>query len=264
LNSLIKKGKTKIENIGQKTIDFIDLLGDMLLFFIKAILLIFKKPFRVGEYLNSLEFIGVGSIFIITLTGSFTGAVLALQGGYAFAKFNAESIVGASVALTLTRELAPVLTALMVTGRAVSAMATEIGTMKVTEQIDALHTMAVDPVHYLVSPRIFSTIIMMPILTMLFNALGMLGAYFVSATLLDIDPGLFIDKIKWMVSVADLNSGLIKAAVFGALISLFGTYYGYKTTGGARGVGEATTKAVVLSSIMIFVSDYFLTSLMFG
>ena len=264
MNSLIKKGKTKIENIGQKTIDFIDLLGDMLLFFIKAILLIFKKPFRVGEYLNSLEFIGVGSIFIITLTGSFTGAVLALQGGYAFAKFNAESIVGASVALTLTRELAPVLTALMVTGRAVSAMATEIGTMKVTEQIDALHTMAVDPVHYLVSPRIFSTIIMMPILTMLFNALGMLGAYFVSATLLDIDPGLFIDKIKWMVSVADLNSGLIKAAVFGALISLFGTYYGYKTTGGARGVGEATTKAVVLSSIMIFVSDYFLTSLMFG
>ena len=260
----MKKIIEKIEELGQKTIDFIEIIGQMLIFFIKSIILVFKPPYRFDIYFTALEFIGVGSIFIIVLTGSFTGAVLALQGGYAFSKFNAESIVGASVALTLTRELAPVLTGLMVTGRAVSAMATEIGTMKVTEQIDALHTMAIDPVHYLVSPRIFATIIMMPILTMLFNAVGMLGAYFVSATMLDIDPGLFIDKITWMVSIADLNSGLIKAAVFGALISLFGTFYGYNTTGGARGVGEATTKAVVLSSIMIFVSDYFLTTLMFG
>ncbi len=259
----MNKIKKKIEDIGQVAIDFIETIGLMIVFFLKAIILIFKPPYRFKQYIHSLEFIGVGSIFIITLTGTFTGAVLALQGGYAFKQFNAESIVGASVAVTLTRELAPVLTALMVTGRAVSAMATEIGTMRVTEQIDALHTMAVDPMHYLVAPRIFSTIIMMPVLTMMFNALGMLGAYFVSYVLLNIDPGMFISKIKWMVSVGDLYNGLIKAAVFGALISLFGTFYGYNTSGGARGVGEATTKAVVLSSIMIFVSDYFLTSIMF-
>ncbi len=256
--------KKTVEKLGDKVLFFIKECGAMSSFFIQATILIFKPPYRVNNYFAMLSFVGVGSLFIIALTGSFTGAVLALQSGYAFSKFNAESMVGSTVALSLMRELAPVLTGLMVTGRAVSAMATEIGTMRVTEQIDALHTMAVDPIHYLVSPRIFATIFMMPILTMIFNAIGMVGAYFVSVSLMNIDPGIFMDKIKWMVDPVDLNSGLIKSIFFGGIISLYGTYYGYNTTGGAKGVGEATTKAVVLSSISIFVVDYFLTALMFG
>lgn len=255
--------KNKIEELGVKFLSLIENFGKMMLFFFHAVSLIFKPPYRFKNYLETLEFVGVGSIFIIVLTGSFTGAVLALQGAYAFSQFNAEGLTGATVALTLTRELAPVLTGLMVTGRAISAMATEIGTMRVTEQIDALHTMAVDPVHYLVAPRIFSTIFMMPVLTMVFNIVGMIGAYLVAVVMMDIDPGIFMDKIKWIVTIGDLNSGLIKALVFGAIISLNGTYYGYNTTGGARGVGEATTKAVVSSSILIFITDYFLTSIMF-
>jgi phospholipid/cholesterol/gamma-HCH transport system permease protein len=250
-------------NLMKKIILILTTLGNMFLFFTYALISIFKPPFRFKNYFDTLEFVGVGSLFIIFLTGSFTGAVLALQGAYAFAQFNAEGMTGATVALTLTRELSPVLTALMVTGRAISAMATEIGTMRVTEQIDALHTMAVEPIHYLVSPRIFSTIFMMPVLTMVFNLVGMIGAYLVAVIMMNIDPGIFMDKIKWIVTVQDLNSGLIKAVVFGAIISLNGTYYGYYTTGGARGVGEATTKAVVSSSILIFILDYFLTSIMF-
>ncbi len=255
--------KDKIENLGNLFIKSINNLGGMFIFFVKAIIFIFKPPYRIKNYIETLEFVGVGSIFIIFLTGSFTGAVLALQMSYAFRQFNAEGLTGATVALTLTRELAPVLTGLMVTGRAISAMATEIGTMRVTEQIDALHTMAVDPLHYLVSPRIFSTIFMMPVLTMIFNIVGMIGAYLVGVVMMNIDPGIFLDKIKWIVTIEDLNSGLIKAIFFGAIISLNGTYYGFHTTGGARGVGEATTKAVVSSSILIFISDYFLTSVMF-
>lgn len=256
--------KKYIENIGQKVINSINSIGNLSMFLIQAIILIFKPPYRVKNYITALEFVGFGSMFIICLTGSFTGAVLALQSGYAFAKFNAESMVGSTVALSLMRELSPVLTGLMVTGRAVSAMATEIGTMRVTEQIDALHTMAVDPIHYLVSPRIFATILMMPVLTMLFNMIGMVGAYLVGVYMLNIDPGIFIDKIKWIVDPIDLNSGLIKAFFFGGIISLYGTYYGYNTSGGAKGVGEATTKAVVFSSISIFIADYILTAIMFG
>jgi phospholipid/cholesterol/gamma-HCH transport system permease protein len=255
--------KDSIEQLGTKVLTSIENFGKMVIFFVSAVFLVFTPPYRLKNYLDTLEFVGVGSLFIIFLTGSFTGAVLALQGAYAFSQFNAEGLTGATVALTLTRELAPVLTGLMVTGRAVSAMATEIGTMRVTEQIDALHTMAINPIHYLVSPRIFSTIFMMPILTMIFNMVGMIGAYLVAVVMMNIDPGIFMDKIKWMLDLQDLNSGLIKALVFGAIISLNGTYYGYNTTGGARGVGEATTKAVVSSSILIFVTDYFLTSIMF-
>lgn len=256
--------RNRVESIGQRVLDGIEQTGEMALFLFQAMIAIFKPPYRIRNYLLALESVGVGSLFIICLTGSFTGAVLALQSGYAFSSFNAESMVGSTVALSLTRELAPVLTALMVTGRSVSSMATEIGTMRVTEQIDALHTMAVEPIHYLVSPRIFATILMMPVLTMIFNMIGMVGAYFVSVKMLHIDPGVFIDKVKWLLDPIDLNSGLIKAIVFGLIISLFGTFYGYYTSGGAKGVGEATTKAVVFSSIAIFVSDYFLTALMFN
>ena len=211
-----------------------------------------------------MEFVGVGSLFIVVLTGLFTGAVFALQGAGAFRMFNAESLVGSTVGLSLARELSPVLTGLMVTGRAGSGIATEIGTMRVTEQIDALYTMAVNPVQYLVVPRFIAGLIMVPILSGLFTLVGMVGCYVVGVVMLGIDEGVFIEKVKWFVEPADLASGLIKACVFGGILTMVGCYKGFYAAGGARGVGIATTQSVVASSVIILVSDYFLTAMMFS
>ena len=211
-----------------------------------------------------MEFVGVGSLFIVVLTGLFTGAVFALQGAGAFRMFNAESLVGSTVGLSLARELSPVLTGLMVTGRAGSGIATEIGTMRVTEQIDALYTMAVNPVQYLVVPRFIAGLIMVPILSGLFTLVGMVGCYVVGVVMLGIDEGVFIEKVKWFVEPTDLASGLIKACVFGGILTMVGCYKGFYAAGGARGVGIATTQSVVASSVIILVSDYFLTAMMFS
>ncbi len=189
--------------------------------------------------------------------------VFALQSYYGFKMFGGESLVGATVALGVTRELGPVFTALMVTGRVGSAMTAELGTMKVTEQIDALHTMSVNPIHYLVMPRIVAAILMLPVLTIVSDFVGILGGYFVGVELLKINSGIFIAKIVEYVDFEDIYNGLIKAACFGLILSLIGCYKGINTTGGAEGVGKATTQSVVLSSITIFISDYFLTSFMF-
>ena len=211
-----------------------------------------------------MEFVGVGSLFIVLLTGVFTGAVFALQGAGAFRMFNAESLVGSTVGLSLARELSPVLTGLMVTGRAGSGIATEIGTMRVTEQIDALYTMAVNPVQYLVVPRFIAGLIMVPILSGLFTLVGMVGCYIVGVILLGIDEGIFLEKVRWFVEPSDLSSGLIKACVFGGILTMVGCYKGFYAEGGARGVGLATTQSVVASSVIILISDYFLTAAMFS
>ena len=197
------------------------------------------------------------------LTGLFTGAVFALQGAGAFRLFNAESLVGPTVGLSLARELSPVLTGLMVTGRAGSGIATELGTMRVTEQIDALYTMAVNPVQYLVVPRFIAGLIMVPILSVLFTMIGMVGCYFVGVVLLGIDQGVFIEKVRWFVDARDLINGLIKACVFGGILTMVGCYKGFYASGGARGVGLATTQSVVVSSVLILIADYFLTAMMF-
>jgi phospholipid/cholesterol/gamma-HCH transport system permease protein len=223
----------------------------------------FRPPYRFKQLFSAMEFVGVGSLFIVLLTGLFTGAVFALQGAVAFRLFNAESLVGPTVGLSLARELSPVLTGLMVTGRAGSGIATEIGTMKVTEQIDALYTMAVNPVQYLVVPRFIAGIVMVPLLSILFTLIGMCGCYFVGVVLLGIDEGIFIAKVKWFVDPSDLVSGLIKACVFGGILTMVGCYKGFNASGGARGVGIATTQSVVVSSILILVADYFLTAMMF-
>ncbi len=222
-----------------------------------------RPPFRIRLYFKQMEFIGVNSLFVVALTSLFTGMVLALQTFYAFSMFGAEPLVGATVALSMTRELGPVITGLMVTGRAGSAICAEIGTMRVTEQVDALTVMAINPVQYLVLPRIVAGVIMLPLLTIISDAMGILGGYLVGVQLLDIHGGMFMNKIQEHVTLADVYNGLIKASVFGGILTLVGCYKGFYTRGGAEGVGRSTTQAVVMSSVLILVSDYFLTALMF-
>ena len=234
-----------------------------MLLLISAIAWMFRPPFRLRVIFKQMEFVGVNSIFVVLITGAFTGMVFALQSYYGFRMFRGESLVGATVALAVTRELGPVFTALMVTGRVGSAMTAEIGTMRVTEQIDALHTMSVNPIHYLVMPRIIAAVLMLPVLTIVSDFIGIVGGYFVGVNLLKINSGIFMAKIIELVELDDILNGLIKAAFFGLILSLIGCYKGMNTTGGAEGVGKATTQSVVLSSVTIFISDYFLTSFMF-
>ena len=210
-----------------------------------------------------MDFIGVHSLLVVLITGAFTGMVLALQSSYGFRKFGAEGLVGAIVALSMTRELGPVLTSLMVTGRAGSAMAAELGTMRVTEQIDALTVMALNPIKYLVAPRVVASFLMLPFLTIISDFICIVGGYLVGVKLLGINEGSFMNKIERTLDLADIYNGLVKAAVFGLILSVISCYKGYNTQGGAEGVGRATTEAVVLSSVTILISDYVLSSLMF-
>jgi phospholipid/cholesterol/gamma-HCH transport system permease protein len=231
----------------------------MIFFAGETIQWIFRPPFRPELVLAQMAAIGVGSTFIVSTTGFFTGMVLALQVTYAMGQFGAEGYVGGSVALSLARELAPVLTALMVIGRSGSAIATELGTMRVTEQIDAMETMAVNPVQYLAVPRFIAALAMFPALTMLFNVLGYAGGYLMGIFVSDIPPGPFIEHTRTMVETQDVVHGLFKSVAFGAVVAVVTCYRGYAAEGGARGVGEGTTRAVVMSSIAILVVDYALT-----
>jgi phospholipid/cholesterol/gamma-HCH transport system permease protein len=211
-----------------------------------------------------MEFVGVESIFIVALTGTFTGMVLTLQTVNALRSFSAEGVVGMIVAVSLSRELSPVFTALMVTARGGSSMAAEIGNMRVTEQIDALATMGVSPVQYLISPRLLASMVMMPLLCVLFTCVGMAGAWLVGVEWLGIDPGIFVANIKAYVVPMDFWMGMIKSVVFGFLISVISCYQGFFAAGGARGVGQATTRAVVNSAVAILISNYLLTSWLMG
>jgi phospholipid/cholesterol/gamma-HCH transport system permease protein len=233
--------------------------GQMIFFALETLAWAFRPPYRPELILAQMAFIGVGSIFIVGVTGTFSGMVLALQGNYAMKQFAAEGFVGGSVALALARELAPVLTALMVTGRAGSAIATELGTMRVTEQIDAMDSMAVNPIQYLVVPRVIASIVMFPALTMVFNALGYAGAYLMGVYVAGIPEGPFIEHTRGFLVPDDVIHGLSKAVLFGAVVSIVTTWRGYAATGGARGVGEGTTRAVVSSSIGILIVDYGIT-----
>ena len=235
-------------------------LGKWFEFTVQALRSVADKPWRGNQIIEQMEFIGVKSTGIITLTAFFTGAVFALQAGKVFALFNMETMVGATVGMSLTREIAPVFAALMVTARACSSMAAEIGTMRVTEQIDALETMAIDPIHFLVMPRLVASVVMLPLLTMLFNFVGIVGAYIVGIHFLNIYEGPFLTRLYYYVDVDDIVGGLIKAGIFGLLITSISCYQGYVAKKGAEGVGKATTRAVVISAVTILVVDYFLTT----
>ena len=249
--------------LGRLTIRFVEEAGEILLLLIQTALWLLRPPFRFRLLLRQMEFVGVRSFNVVFLTGVFTGGVFALQTYHGFSLFGAESLVGSTVALALTRELGPVLTSLMVTGRAGSAMAAELGTMRVTEQIDALYVMAVNPVQYLVLPRVLAAVAMLPVLTIICDFVGIVGGYLVGVKLLGINEGIFIAKIIEYLEPADITMGLVKASFFGLILSLVGCYKGFYTTGGAEGVGRATTQAVVLASVLILAADYVLTAIMF-
>src|SRR6185295_11383789 len=217
-----------------------------------------RPPYRVASFFSQLDFVGVGSTLIVCLTGTFTGMVFAHQSSRAFEMFNAESMVGPTVALTVTRELAPVFSALMVTMRACSAMCTELGTMRVTEQVDALETMAVNPVQYLLVPRVLAGLCMVPLLTMIFDTAGLFGGFFVAVPLKGLSVGTFVLRTQNLLAPADIWEGLAKGAVFGFTVTLIACYRGYNAHGGAKGVGQATTRAMVDAAVAIFIEDYFM------
>lgn len=239
-------------------------LGDFSLFSASAIALIFQRK-QAKNILQHIYFIGVNSTMIISLVALFTGMVLGLQLYYTLIKFGAVGAVGSAVSLTLVRELGPVLAGIMITARAGSAMATEIGVQRITEQIDALTTMGVNPIRFLVSPRIMAAIITFPILTTLFDLVSILGAYLSSVLLLGLDKGTYFYRVQSSVVMEDINGGLIKSFVFGILVSSICCYQGYNThlrkdTFGAKAVGGATTSAVVISCVCILIADYIVTS----
>jgi phospholipid/cholesterol/gamma-HCH transport system permease protein len=253
---LLPAGKTAIEHLGETVIGLVEEVGGIASIGWEVVKWALRPPLRLQNIFSQLDFVGVGSIFIVCLTGVFSGMVFAHQSSRAFQLFNAESLVGPTVALTLTRELAPVFTALMVTMRAVSAMCTELGTMRVTEQVDALETMAVSPIQYLLVPRVIAGLVMVPILTMLFNTAGMGGAYLIAVTIKGISAGTFINRTQQWLDPEDIYEGLIKGAVFGLAVTLIGCYKGYHASGGAKGVGQATTEAMVAAAVTIVVLDY--------
>jgi phospholipid/cholesterol/gamma-HCH transport system permease protein len=252
-----------IDKLGRYIFSGVEEMGRIALLFLSVLSWAIRPPFRFHLILKQMEFVGVKSIFVVVLTGTFTGMVMTLQSYYGFKLFSAETMVGSTVALAMTRELGPVLTALMVTARAGSAMAAELGTMRVTEQIDALYVMATNPVKYLIMPRVIASILMLPLLTVVADFVGTIGSYLVGVDILNINAGLFTKNINKMVQYTDIFNGLIKSAFFGLILSLVSCYKGFHAWGGAEGVGRATTEAVVNASITILVSDYFLTALMF-
>ncbi len=252
-----------IETVGRGLIRFIEEFGLVMFLFLATLVWMLRPPFRVRAIFKQMEFVGVHSLLVVILTGAFTGGVLAFQAYHGFRLFSAESLVGSTVALAMTRELGPVLTSLMVTGRAGSAMAAGLGTMRVTEQIDALYTMATNPIKYLVVPRVIAGVLMLPVLTIISDFVGIIGGYLVGVGLLKINSGIYVAKMIQIVELEDIFNGLVKSACFGLILSLVGCYKGFYTTGGAAGVGKATTQAVVISSVGILVSDYFLTAAMF-
>ncbi len=215
----------------------------------------FRPPFRPELLVFQMAAIGVGSSFIIVTTGFFTGVIFCLQMNYAMATLGAQGYVGGSTAIALVRELGPVFTSLFVVARSGSAIATELGTMRVTEQIDAMETMAVDPVQYLVVPRILACVLMFPVLTMVFNAVGYAGAYLMGIFVADIPAGPFIEHTRSLLVPADVVHGLLKATLFGYVVSVIACWRGYAAAGGSRGVGEGTTRAVVMSSVAILLVD---------
>lgn len=250
------------QGLGRLAGDVVGEIGALALFFARILKTLHRRPYRFGLVIEQAYFVGVESAFIVVLTGVFTGAVFTLQSAQALELVGLENMVGATVLLAVARELGPVLTGLMVAGRVGSAMATELGTMRVTEQIDALEVMAVDPVHYLAMPRLLASAVMMPVLCVVFACVATLGSWAMAAVYLQVDPGAFWGRIRWTVDPNDFGHGLCKAFVFGIIIALAGCYKGYHAQGGARGVGRATTQAVVMASIAIFVLDYVLTAIL--
>ncbi len=252
-----------VERIGETFVRPLWLLGGITTMLVKTVRLSFRPPYNLRGIVKQMLEIGVNSLPVVLITATFTGGVLALQSYTGFRRFSAESLVGTVVAMSMTRELGPVLTGLIVAGRAGAAMAAELGTMRVTEQIDALETLATNPVKHLVVPRFLGSLLMLPALTVFSDAVGIMGGFFVSTKLLGANPTTYLTRTWDYLKVMDIYHGILKAFFFGAAIALISSYQGFNSKGGAEGVGKATTRAVVLSSMTILVSDYFLSAWMF-
>jgi phospholipid/cholesterol/gamma-HCH transport system permease protein len=252
-----------VAGIGAAVLGFVALIGELAMFALSGLSHIFRPPYYPRLFARSLMEIGFYSLPVVALTALFTGMVLALQSYTGFSRFNAESAIASVVVLSVTRELGPVLAGLMVSGRAGAAMAAELGTMRVTDQIDALSTLSTEPMKYLVAPRLLAGVIALPLLVVIADILGVMGGYIVATWKLGFNPSTYLVNSFTNLKVEDVSSGLIKAAVFGFVIALMGCFHGYRSKGGAEGVGAATTSAVVTASILILALDYALTQVLF-
>jgi phospholipid/cholesterol/gamma-HCH transport system permease protein len=258
--------KNPITAIGRQVIIFIQDLGRIFLFFFKGFAQIFYLPLQITKIMQQVYFIGMKSVFIICLTGGFTGMVLGLQGYYALARVGSTGVLGAAVVLPLIREMGPVLTAIMVIARGGSAMAAEIGIMRISEQIDALETMDINPLRFLISPRIAAALVCFPLLTALFDVVGIFGGYLTGSVMLGVSPALYFARVESSVRMDDVTEGFIKAVVFAVVVVTICCFQGYYTHTrsefGAKGVSLSTTRAVVISCVAILIVDYVLTSFM--
>ena len=252
-----------INKIGKVVILFLNNTGNFFIFTLNIIKSFFSRWY-VKNIINQMIFIGFYSLPVVSLTAFFTGGALALQIYYGGNQFNSEIIVSSIVALGITRELGPVLGGIVVAGRVSSAIAAELGTMRVTEQIDALKTLSADPISYLVVRRIIAGIIMLPILIIFADIIGIMGGWFIGIQSLDFNGSVYIKNTIDFLDASDIYSGLIKASVFGFIISVMGSYQGFHSRGGAQGVGRATTNAVVSASVLILASNYIMTNLFFA
>ena len=233
--------------------------GGFIIFQLQLMVLMFKRPWRIKQIFEQLEVIGVGTFGVIFLTALFLGLIEAVQLYQGFSKFGAESFMGYTIFISISRELAPLLAGLMVTAQAISSMSAELGTMRVTEQIDAIETLAVDSKKYLLVPRVIATTIAVPLLVLAFDFISNLSAFLMAWFALDMNPVVYQDSITQLLRFSDIGTGVLKGLIYGYLIGSIGTYVGYHTSGGAKGVGIATTKAVVLASVTIFIADLFIS-----
>ena len=250
-----------VRAIGRGALGAIRSVGAVALFAVRGAAALFSPPWFPGQLVRQLVAIGFFSLPVVGLTAVFTGAALALNIFTGGGRFNAEQVMPQIVALGITRELGPVLAALMLAGRVSAAIAAEIGAMRATEQIDAMRTLSTDPFRYLVAPRLLAAVLVLPLLTAVADTLGVAGGWLVAVRVLNFNPTTYIHNTATFLQAWDVGSGLIKAAVFGFIVALMGCYHGYNASGGARGVGRATTHAVVSSAVLIFAADYLLTSL---
>ena len=252
-----------IRAVGRRTLLSVARTGRMALFLGRTLVFLFAPPWKVGRFVSRIRFIGFHSILVIVLTGGFTGMVLSLQGYHALNRFGSDAFLGPLVALSLIRELGPVITALMVTGRAGSAICAEIGIMRNGEQIAALELMGLSPFRYLVVPNLVGAVVSLPLLTAVFDVVGIWGGYLVGVKMLGVNAGTYFGEMMTYVEMQDITGGAYKALSFGGIISWVCCYKGYTTGLGAEGVSKATTEAVVQSSVLILVWDYFMTSMLF-
>jgi phospholipid/cholesterol/gamma-HCH transport system permease protein len=253
-----------LASVGAAFLAFLAAAGRIVLFAGEALVVGLTPPYYPRLILWQIVYIGYYSLPVVGLTAIFTGAVLALQSYTGFSRFNAESAVATVVVLSVTRELGPVIAGLMVAGRVGAAMAAEIGTMRITDQIDALTTLSTDPLRYLVLPRLLAGLLTLPCLVFVADIIGVFGGFLVGTYKLSFNPGVYLTQTEQYLQTIDVVSGLVKAAVFGFIIALMGCYHGYHSRGGAEGVGQATTYAVVSASILILLSNYFLTEAFFA